>query len=149
MRMHHGRLAAAAAALTLAATLGTGAPAWAQTATTTPTGHLSVWVSDGFGGGTVTGPGGIHCYQGPWADPYGDVPQPDPTGTCDAAFPVGTSVTLTARADPGSYINYWDPPSSLCNYHSYSCTVTLKVVQGYNAADFMFCPEDGLCSAMY
>ncbi|OKK04428.1 hypothetical protein AMK26_13790 [Streptomyces sp. CB03234] len=126
---HAGRTAPDAAVLVTTATLGTAAPVQAQT----QQGRLYVWVSDGWGGGTVTStPAGINCHQAA-ADPYGSTPQQDPTGSCSASFPVGTSVTLTVTPDPGSYINYGPDPNPV------------RVSSGHNAAYVMFCPVDSLC----
>ncbi|MGK5730281.1 hypothetical protein [Streptomyces sp. URMC 124] len=101
-----------------------------------PTAQLSAWVSDGWGGGTITSqPAGINCHQEAW-DPYGSgEPQPDPTGACTASFEVGTTVTFTATADPGSYVNFGPVPNPV------------TVQSGYNFTWVMFCPDDGLCSA--
>ncbi|WP_099904173.1 hypothetical protein [Streptomyces sp. TLI_171] len=133
----------AAAALATATAIGTAAPVTALAATSTSTStsqsHVSAWTSDGWGGGTVVSqPAGINCHQTAW-DPYdgSDTPQPDPSGTCDALFPVGTVVTFTATPDPGSNVNYGPDPASL----------TVRV--GYNATYVVFCPNDNLCSAWY
>ena len=83
-------------ALATAAAIVSVAPAHAQT-----TAQLSSWVSDGWGGGTITSrPAGINCHQAATPDPYGGDPQPSPTGTCTATFEVGTTVTFTATPDP-------------------------------------------------
>ncbi|MFE5871868.1 hypothetical protein ACFQ6V_24945 [Streptomyces roseifaciens] len=101
-----------------------------------PTAQLYAWVSDGWGGGTITSqPAGINCHQEAW-DPYGTgEPQPNPTGACAASFEVGTTVTFTATPDPGSYINFGPVPNPV------------TVQSGYNFTWVMFCPEGGLCSA--
>lgn len=105
-------------ALATAAAIASVAPAQAHT-----TAQLSAWVSDGWGGGTVTSqPAGINCHQSAW-DPYGTGdPQPAPTGTCTASF-------------SGSYLNDGPTPNP----------VTVR--SGYNFTWVMFCPADGLCSA--
>ncbi|WP_441246354.1 hypothetical protein [Kitasatospora sp. McL0602] len=126
-------------ALVAATALGTGAPVTAQAASQaaapTQQGQLYAWVSDGWGGGTVTSqPAGIQCHQTAW-DPYSDTYQEAPTGSCSATFPVGTSVTFTATPDPGSYLNGGPDPNS----------VTMRV--GYNSVWVMFCPDDNLCSS--
>ncbi|MGI5133876.1 hypothetical protein [Streptomyces sp. CA-106110] len=120
-------------ALATAAAIASVAPAQAQS-----TAQLSAYVSDGWGGGTITSqPAGINCHQSAW-DPYstGD-PQPYPTGTCTctASFPVGTTVHFTATADAGSYVNIPPDPNP----------VTIRT--GYNYTGVVFCPNDGLCSA--
>ncbi|MFE7246061.1 hypothetical protein [Streptomyces sp. NPDC057580] len=118
-------------ALATAAAIASVAPVQAQS-----TAQLSAYVSDGWGGGTITSqPAGINCHQSAW-DPYGTgEPQPDPTGTCTASFPVGTTVTFTATADPGSFVNFSPDPNP----------VTVRA--GYNHTWVMFCPIEGLCSA--
>ncbi|MEW1913008.1 hypothetical protein AB0442_32055 [Kitasatospora sp. NPDC085895] len=122
-------------ALVTAAALGTAAPFTARAAAPAPQGQVYSWVSDGWGGGTVTSrPAGINCHQ-TVADPWNGVGQENPTGTCAASFPVGTTVTFTATPDPGSYLNAGPDP------------VSLTVQPGYNAVWAMFCPNDGLCSA--
>ncbi|GAA1566190.1 hypothetical protein GCM10009678_56360 [Actinomadura kijaniata] len=129
------RVAVATAALVAAAAFGAAAPAQARV----EQGRLYVWVSDGWGGGTVTSnPAGINCHQEAW-DPYadssGNTPQQTSAGTCDANFPVGTTVTLTATPDPGSYVNVGPDPNP----------VTIR--SGYNSSYVVFCPNDGLCSS--
>ncbi|MFE6407569.1 hypothetical protein ACFVOR_11575 [Streptomyces sp. NPDC057837] len=118
-------------ALATAAAIASVAPAQAQT-----TAQVTAWVSDGWGGGTVTSqPAGINCHQEAW-DPYAsNDPQPNPTGTCTATFQVGTTITFTATPDTGSSVNYGPTPNPL------------TVRTGYNATTVMFCPNDGLCSA--
>ncbi|WP_218009620.1 hypothetical protein [Actinomadura kijaniata] len=129
------RGAMAAAALAAATALSAAVPAQAQV----EQGRLYVWVSDGWGGGTVTSsPAGINCHQEAW-DPYADTsegtPQQASAGTCDANFPVGTTVTLTARPDPGSYVNFGPDPNPV------------RIRSGYNSSYVVFCPSDGLCSS--
>ncbi|PTH89289.1 hypothetical protein C9J60_10875 [Streptomyces sp. A244] len=118
-------------ALATAAAIASAAPAQAQT-----TAQLSAYVSDGWGGGTITSqPAGINCHQEAW-DPYAsNDPQPNPTGTCTATFEVGTTVTFTAQPDTGSYVNDGPSPNP----------VTIST--GYNYTWVMFCPSGGLCSA--
>lgn len=113
--------------------------------TTTPpppaTTNLQIWI-DGWGAGTVTSsPAGINCHQGPAINPYESNQTQSQSGTCLASFPVGTVVTVTATADPGSDVNYLDCGGATGN----PCKRT--VTSGYNAATAMFCPTDGLCSA--
>jgi hypothetical protein len=116
-------------ALTTAAAIATIGPAHAATA------QLSAYVSDGWGGGTITSqPAGINCHQAADLDPY-NVPQQNPTGTCTATFTVGTTVTFTATPDAGSYVNIGPSPNPV------------TVHTGYNYTEVMFCPNDGLCSA--
>ncbi|WAU79387.1 hypothetical protein O1Q96_06270 [Streptomyces sp. Qhu-G9] len=117
-------------ALATAAAIASVAPAQAQTA------QLSAWISDGWGGGTVTSqPAGINCHTTAW-DPYASTEPPlNPTGACTAAFEVGTTVTFTATPDEGSYTNFDPTPNP----------VTIRA--GYNFTWAMFCPSDGLCSA--
>ncbi|GAA3796301.1 hypothetical protein GCM10022403_032680 [Streptomyces coacervatus] len=131
------RAVVAAALLSTAAALATAAPAQAAEPAQTQQGQVYAWVSDGWGGGTLTSsPAGINCHQGAISgDPYAGGEQPNPTGTCSASFPVGTTVTFTATADPGSYVNIGPDPASL------------TVVSGYNSVWVMFCPQDGLCSS--
>ncbi|MEU6356083.1 hypothetical protein ABZ896_43385 [Streptomyces sp. NPDC047072] len=126
----------AAAALAAVTVLATAAPALAQPAATPQQGRVYAWISDGWGGGTVTStPAGINCHTTAW-DPYAEGAEaPYPTGTCDASFPVGTTVTFTATPDPGSYLNGDPYPTSL------------RVSPGYNPVWVMFCPQDGLCSS--
>ncbi|WP_052391075.1 hypothetical protein [Streptomyces sp. NRRL B-24484] len=122
-------------ALVTAAALGTATPLAAGATTPAPQAQVSAWVSDGWGGGTVTSqPAGINCHQAA-ADPWNGVGQEAPTGTCYASFPVGTRVTFTATADPGSNVNSGPDPASL------------TVQPGYNPVWTMFCPNDDLCSA--
>ncbi|WP_318216689.1 hypothetical protein [Streptomyces sp. SCL15-6] len=118
-------------ALVTAAAIASVAPAQAQS-----TAQLSAYVSDGWGGGTITSqPAGINCHQSAW-DPYtSNQPQPHPTGTCTASFEVGTTVTFTATPDSGSYVNFAPSPNP----------VTIRT--GYNYTGVVFCPDDGLCSA--
>ncbi|MEV6205835.1 hypothetical protein [Kitasatospora sp. NPDC051914] len=121
-------------ALATAAALGTAAPL-AAGAATPDQGQLYSWVSDGWGGGTITSqPAGINCHQEAW-EPYSDTYQEYPTGSCAASFPVGTTVTFTATADPGSYVNAGPDP------------VSVTVRSGYNSVWVMFCPQDDLCSS--
>ncbi|KQV11887.1 hypothetical protein [Kitasatospora sp. Root107] len=130
------RTMAVITALATAAALGTVAPVTAQAVTPAQQGQLYSWI-DGWGGGTVTSrPAGIDCHQSAW-DPYAPdaTYQPPPTGSCAAAFPVGTYVTFTATPDPGSYVNGSPDPGSL------------TVRSGYNSVWAMFCPEDNLCSS--
>lgn len=118
-----------------AAALGSAAPA--QAGYSTQVGQLYAWISDGWGGGTVTStPAGINCHQAAW-DSEGTAPQQDPTGACSASFPVGTSVHLTATPDPGSSLNGGPDPNPV------------TVSPGYNSVWVMFCPNDGLCSSWY
>ncbi|MGJ5755518.1 hypothetical protein FB563_3750 [Streptomyces puniciscabiei] len=119
-------------ALATAAAIASAAPAQAQS-----TAQLTAWVSDGWGGGTITSrPAGINCHQAAWDDPYGNnAGQPYPTGTCTATFQVGTTVTFTATPDSGSFVNGGPDPNP----------VTVRT--GYNHTWVMFCPNDGLCSA--
>lgn len=109
----------------------TAAPAQARTAA-----ELSAWITDGWGGGTVTSqPAGINCHTTAW-DPYGSEEPPwNPTGPCTASFEIGTTVTFTATPDPGSYVNFYPDPNPV------------TVHAGYNYTWAMFCPADGLCSA--
>ncbi|WP_251070959.1 hypothetical protein [Streptomyces sp. ISL-96] len=119
-----------AIALGAAAGLSTAAPVQAAPQQAT----VSVWTSDGWGGGTVTSqPTGINCHQPAW-QPYSEEPQQPPTGTCSASFPVGTTVTFTATPDPGSYFNYADPNPK-------------TVYPGYNPVYVVFCPENDYCMA--
>ncbi|MFI5796116.1 hypothetical protein [Streptomyces sp. NPDC051677] len=136
MRKHsngvwRARAAGVVTALATAATMASVAPVQAQS-----TAQLSAWVSDGWGGGTITSrPAGINCHQSAW-DPYAsNEPQPYPTGACTATFEVGTTVTFTATPDSGSYVNDGPTPHSM----------TIRT--GYNATWVMFCPSGGLCSA--
>ncbi|MFJ9025461.1 hypothetical protein ACIRPU_36640 [Streptomyces sp. NPDC102259] len=126
------RAAGLVTALATAAAIASVAPVQAQS-----TAQLSAWVSDGWGGGTITSqPAGIHCHQSAW-DPYATdpEPQPYPTGTCTASFEVGTTVTFTATPDSGSHTNDGPTPNP----------VTIRT--GYNFTWVMFCPDGGLCSA--
>ncbi|MDQ0581328.1 hypothetical protein [Streptomyces rishiriensis] len=119
-------------ALATAAAIASVAPVQAQS-----TAQLSAWVSDGWGGGTITStPAGINCHQTAW-DPYAadPEPQPYPTGNCTASFEIGTRVTFTATPDSGSYLNDGPTPNP----------VTIRT--GYNFTWVMFCPDGGLCSA--
>jgi hypothetical protein len=114
-------------ALATAAAIASITPAQAST------GHLYVWITDGWGGGTVTSqPAGINCHTTAW-DPYADDPQPSLTGPCDASFEVGTTVTLTVTPDPGSSLNIGPEHNPLTIY------------AGYNPAYAIFCPNEGLC----
>ncbi|MFF5970089.1 hypothetical protein ACFY7C_01040 [Streptomyces sp. NPDC012769] len=125
------RVMVAAVALGTAATIGTAAPVQAQPQQAT----VSAWVSDGWGGGTVTSrPAGINCHQEAWPSDSTEYQQ-EPTGSCHADFPVGTTVTFTATADPGSFVNYGPAPASL------------TVRAGYNATHVMFCPDHDLCTS--
>ncbi|MFJ4851100.1 MULTISPECIES: hypothetical protein [unclassified Streptomyces] len=119
-----------ATAFATAAAILSITPAHASTA------DLSAWVSDGWGGGTITSqPAGINCHQAAW-DPYAtNESQPYPTGTCTASFEIGTTVTFTAVPDPGSSINFGPDPNPVTVHAGYNCTWV------------MFCPNDGLCSA--
>ncbi|MEU3335257.1 hypothetical protein ACWCQ1_00390 [Streptomyces sp. NPDC002144] len=131
-KTRHGawRAAGVVTALATAAAIASVAPAQAQS-----TAQLSAYVSDGWGGGTITSqPVGINCHTSAW-DPYAGDPAPNPTGTCTATFQVGTTVTFTATPDSGSYINDGPTPNP----------VTVRT--GYNFTWVMFCPTDGLCSA--
>ncbi|MFE0046533.1 hypothetical protein [Streptomyces albireticuli] len=124
-------------ALATAAAIASVAPVQAQTQSQPQarvTAELSAWISDGWGGGTVTSqPAGINCHTTAW-DPYGSEDPPwNPEGTCTASFEVGTVVTFTATADPGSYVNFDPIPNP----------VTIR--DGYNFTWAMFCPIDGLC----
>ncbi|RPF34685.1 hypothetical protein [Streptomyces sp. TLI_185] len=124
----------AATLLAAAAALGTAAPVHALPAATQRA-TVSAWISDGWGGGTVTSnPAGINCHTTAW-DPYAEdaQPQPNPSGPCEASFPVGTTITFTATPDPGSNVNFPPDPNPL------------TVRAGYNAVWAMFCPNDGLC----
>ncbi|CRK57134.1 hypothetical protein [Alloactinosynnema sp. L-07] len=122
-------------ALATAAMLSTAAPVWAQSGYPTRTGQLYAWISDGWGGGTVTSrPPGINCHQSAW-NPDGTTPQQPPTGACSANFPSGTTVTLTATPDPGSFLNGDPDPNPV------------TVSPGYNSVWVMFCPENDLCSS--
>ncbi|MEU1312901.1 hypothetical protein ABZ419_28955 [Streptomyces cinnamoneus] len=118
-------------AFATAAAIVSVAPAQAQ-----PTAELSAWITDGWGGGTVTSqPAGINCHTTAW-DPYsGNDPPENPTGACTASFEVGTTVTFTATPDPGSYVNFGPMPNPV------------TVQNGYNFTWAMFCPDEGLCSA--
>ncbi|MEV4434611.1 hypothetical protein [Streptomyces sp. NPDC049555] len=132
-RKTHGawRATGVVTALVTAVAMASVAPVQAQS-----TAQLSAWISDGWGGGTITSqPAGINCHTQAW-DPYTSPdPAPTPTGNCTATFPVGTTVTFTATPDPGSYINDGPRPNP----------VTIR--SGYNYTWVMFCPNDGLCSA--
>ena len=125
-------MVAAAAALAFA----TAAPTAAAQPTATQQGTVYAWISDGWGGGTVTSsPAGITCHTTAW-DPYAEnANAPYPAGSCEASFPVGTRVTFTATPDPGSYVNGESYPTSL------------TVVAGYNSVWVMFCPDEGLCTS--
>ncbi|MER6786004.1 hypothetical protein [Streptomyces sp. NPDC000658] len=125
------RAAGVVTALATAAAIASAAPVHAQS-----TAQLTSWVSDGWGGGTITSrPAGIDCHQSAW-DPYtSNDPQPNPTGACTASFEVGTTVTFTATPDAGSHINDGPTPNPA------------TVHTGYNFTWVMFCPDDGLCSA--
>ncbi len=118
-------------ALATAAAIASVTPVQART-----TADLSAWITDGWGGGTVTSqPAGIDCHTTAW-DPYTTTdPPPNPTGACTASFEVGTTVTFTATPDPGSYTNDGPTPNP----------VTVRA--GDNFTWVMFCPADGLCSA--
>ena len=118
------------------------APPPPTTTTPTPTGGqatVSVWI-DGWGSGTVTSsPAGISCHVQYSGDPYGDDFTGSMTGPCDASFAVGSPVTLTATADPGSHLNSMD-----CGTYANPCTRT--VTSGYNPVWVSFCPDNnGLC----
>ncbi|ARZ69876.1 hypothetical protein SMD11_4268 [Streptomyces albireticuli] len=126
-------------ALATAAAIASVAPVQAQATAPVParvTAELSAWITDGWGGGTVTSqPAGINCHTTAW-DPYGSEEPPwNPAGICTASFEIGTTVTFTATPDPGSYVNFHPTPNP----------VTVRA--GYNFTWAMFCPEDGLCSA--
>lgn len=125
------RAAGVVTALATAAAIASAAPVQAQS-----TAELSAWVTDGWGGGTITSqPAGIDCHTSAW-DPYAEnQPPPSPSGPCTATFEVGTTVTFTATPDPGSAINDGPTPNP----------VTIRT--GYNFTWVMFCPIDGLCSA--
>ncbi|MGW2936901.1 hypothetical protein ACWDA7_34770 [Streptomyces sp. NPDC001156] len=116
--------------LATAAAIASVAPAEAQS-----TAQVTAYTYDGWGGGTITSqPAGINCHQFAW-DPYGTEapPNPNPTGTCTASFPVGTTVHFTATADPGSFVDFPPDPNP----------VTIRA--GYNYTGVVFCPTDGLC----
>ena len=67
------------------------------------TGTIQI-VQGGTGEGTITSsPAGIDCTLG---GPEG------PTGTCEASFPAGTRVKLSADAAPGSKFEGWAPVTS-------------------------------------
>ncbi|MGW2048948.1 hypothetical protein ACWCPF_27745 [Streptomyces sp. NPDC001858] len=125
------RAAGVVTAFATAAAIASAAPVQAQS-----TAQLSAWVTDGWGGGTVTSqPAGINCHTTAW-DPYAEEqPQPYPSGPCTATFEVGTTVTFTATPDPGSVVNDGPTPNP----------VTIRT--GYNFTWVMFCPINGLCSA--
>ncbi|MFD4598681.1 hypothetical protein ACFWPQ_11675 [Streptomyces sp. NPDC058464] len=124
------RAIGAIAALATTASIGFAAPAQART-----NAQLNAYVSDGWGGGTITSnPAGINCHTTAW-DPYGGDPAPDPTGTCTASFPIGTTVHFNATADAGSYVNIPPDPNPVA------------IRSGYNYTGVVFCPNDGLCSA--
>ncbi|MFF8525946.1 hypothetical protein ACF05X_27930 [Streptomyces werraensis] len=117
-------------AVATTAAIGFAAPAQAQ-----PTAQLGAYVTDGWGGGTITSsPAGINCHVSAW-DPYSGDNPPNATGPCTATFTVGTTVHFTATADAGSSINFPPDPNP----------VTIR--DGYNYTWVMFCPNDGLCSA--
>ena len=118
------------------------APPPPTTTTPPPTGGqatVNVWI-DGWGSGTVTSsPAGINCHVQYSGDPYGDDFTGSMTGPCDAGFAVGSQVTLTATADPGSHLNMMD-----CGTYANPCTRT--VTSGYNPVWVSFCPDNnGLC----
>ena len=71
--------------------------------TVAQTGTIQI-VQGGTGVGTVTSsPAGIDCTLGG---------EGGPTGTCEATFPAGTVVKLTAKAADGSRFEGWAPVSS-------------------------------------
>jgi hypothetical protein len=106
------------------------------------TGTLAVSI-DGWGSGTVTSsPAGINCHMAsasgnPWENENWNQTL---SGPCDAQFPIGTVVTVTATPDAGSELNGLD-----CGDVNNPCRRT--VTSGYNPVWAMFCPRDDLCSA--
>ncbi|MBB5117810.1 hypothetical protein AF335_04615 [Streptomyces eurocidicus] len=133
------RATGAVTALVTAAAIASVAPVQAQPAAPVQartTAELSAWITDGWGGGTVTSqPAGINCHTTAF-DPYGPGdPLVNPQGTCTASFTIGTTVTFTATPDAGSYVNFYPAPNPV------------TVHSGYNYTWAMFCPDDGLCSA--
>ena len=71
--------------------------------TVAQTGTIQI-VQGGTGVGTITSsPEGINCTLGGGGEP---------TGTCEASFPAGTVVKLTAKAADGSRFEGWAPVSS-------------------------------------
>lgn len=124
------RRALVATALAASAALSTAAPVGAAHAAT-QNGQVVVWMDDSFGGGTVTSqPAGINCHVAAFLNPYeSEQGRPAQTGTCSASFPVGTTVTFVATADPGSSFNAADPPRLTVG------------APGYNTAWISFCPN--------
>ena len=106
---------------------------------TPDTSVLHVWI-DGWGSGTITSsPAGINCHVQYSGNPYEDDFTGSMTGPCEASFTVGSQVTLTATADPGSHLNSMD-----CGTYANPCTKT--VTSGYNGVYASFCPDNnGLC----
>jgi hypothetical protein len=106
------------------------------------TSTLSVWI-DGWGSGVVTSsPTGINCRLmsasgNPWENENWTQTL---TGPCEAKFPIGTVVTVTATPDSGNNLNGID-----CGELGNPCRKT--ITSGYNAVWVMFCPRDDLCSA--
>ena len=91
---------------------------------TPDTKFLQVWI-DGWGSGTiVSSPPGINCASS--------------SGGCGAAFPAGSTVTLTAIPDAGSYFNSFLD----CSSQTSPCTVTMNDNRTVWCA---FCPVDDLC----
>lgn len=116
----------------------------ASSASATTTGAVYVWI-DGWGSGTVTSsPVGINCHLStPAGYPYDEYEGDQTiTGPCQANFPAGTVVTMTATPDPGSNLN---GPMDCGTEWGNPCKRT--VVSGYNSVWAMFCLDDGLCSA--
>jgi hypothetical protein len=74
--------------------------------------------------------------------PYETQEPPTQTGPCEADFPVGTVVTLTATPDPGN-----NAQGGMDCGSGYSNPCHKTMVSGYNAVTAMFCPDNGLCSA--
>jgi hypothetical protein len=80
-----------------------------------PSPHLATVTKSGTGKGTVTSvPAGISC-----------------GANCSSSFPGGTSITLTAVADPGSTFSGF---TGGCSSSSASCTFTLAADASVNAA---------------
>lgn len=127
--MRHDTIRMYLAALALAATAGcqpTAQPP-AQTPANTPMVALSLAANGDGTGRVVSDPAGIQC----------------PSAACSAQFPLGTTVELSATAEPGFQFDSWSLSSCGTNP---KCTVTMTAAQQLSFS-FKSIPQPPSCTA--